>query len=474
MSLTNTHVGPAELGRLLRDCRHLFFIGIGGVSMTSLARITLADGIRVSGSDRVMSPRLAGLRDAGAEIFLGHDAAHLQGCDAAVYTVAVSADNPEYREALRMGIPLVSRADYLGYVMMRFRTRVGVSGMNGKSTTTALLAQILMEDGDPTVFGGADSVAFGDTSCRIGQKRDEFVFEACEYKDSFLDFHPTLALILNIGMDHVDYFHSMKQIRSSFRRYAGQVLPEGRVLYNADDAQTVQAMEGFPREHAVTFGVSEPADFCARRIADRAGYRSFDFVYHGRTLCRITLSQPGEFQVYNALAAAAAAYLCGRDAAVIASGVSAFPGIRRRMEPRGMLNGAAVFDDYAHHPSAIEATLRGARELGYRRILCAYQPHTYSRTVGLFDAFAGAFDLADRVYFAEIYAARENNESGISSADLARAVGERAEFCGSVADLAKRLPEVAEPGDLLLIMGAGDIENVFELLPLTNVSFPHS
>ncbi len=467
MSLTNTHNGAEELERLISGCRHLFFIGIGGVSMYALALLTISEGTRVSGSDRTESARLAHLREAGATVFIGHDAAQLAGCDAVVYTVAISPDNPEYREALRRGLPLISRADYLGYLMMRFAHRIGVSGMNGKSTTTALLAHILLASGDPTVMGGAESVEFGDTSCRIGAGRDEFVFEACEYKDSFLDFNPTLAVILNIGMDHIDYFHSIGQVRASFRAFAERAVSHGgRALWNADDADTRLAMAGLPAGASVTFGTSPDADFRAVNIVDRGGFRSFDLLCHGEMLCRLELSQPGGFQVYNALAAAAAAYLCGRKPGEIASAVRTFRGIRRRMEYRGHLGGAVVYDDYAHHPSAIEATLAGAKELGYRRVICAYQPHTYSRTVGLFDDFVHAFDLADRVYFAEIYAAREVNESGVSSADLARAIGSKAEFCGGVRDLASRLPEVVRDGDLLLIMGAGDIEDVFSLLPL--------
>lgn len=468
MSLTNTHLGERELGGVLTDCHRLFFIGIGGVSMYALALLTLAEGLGVGGSDRTESARLDRLRTAGAAVYLGHDAAHLAGYDAVIYTVAISQDNPEYREALRRGLPLISRADYLGYLMMRFGARVGISGMNGKSTTTALLAHILLASGDPTVMGGAESVEFGDTSCHIGAKRDEFVFEACEYKDSFLDFNPTLAVILNVGMDHVDYFHSIGQVRASFRKFAERAVSSGGMaLWNADDADTRAAMAGLPAGASRTFGTSPEADFRAENLIDRQGFWSFDFCYHGQTLCRLTLSQPGRYQVWNALAAASAAYLMGRTPAEIASAVGSFRGIRRRMEYRGHLNGATVYDDYAHHPSAIEATLRSARELGFRRVICAYQPHTYSRTAGLFDEFVSAFRSADRVYFAEIYAARETNESGVSSADLARAIGEKAEFCGSVQDLAARLPEVVGAGDLLLMMGAGDIEDAFRDLPLT-------
>lgn len=469
MALSNTHAGASAVEERITGCDRLFFIGIGGVSMYALALLSLEEGIAVSGSDRMESERLECLRCAGATVWIGHDAAHLHGCGAVVYTVAISPDNPEYLEAVRLGLPLISRADYLGYLMMRFRRRIGISGMNGKSTTTALLSHILLQSGDPTVMGGAESVEFGDTSCRLGRSREEFLFEACEYQDSFLDLNPTLAVILNVGLDHVDYFHSIEQVRTSFRAFAERAIAHGgRVLWNWDDEQIRLALRGLPQECSVTYGLSPEAEYRAVELEDHGGYRAFTLLHCGQALCRLTLSQPGEFQVYNALAAASAAVLCGRQPEEVATAVKGFRGIRRRMEYRGRLGGAAVFEDYAHHPSAIEATLRCARELGYHRVLCAYQPHTYSRTIGLFDDFSKALGIADRVYLAEIYAAREQNESGISSADLARAIGDRAVFCGSVADLAARLTNEVQEGDLLLIMGAGDIERAFDTLPLTD------
>ncbi len=467
MPLENTHYGYKKIAELLRNAEKIFFIGIGGVSMYALALMTLSNGKHIAGSDRTESDRLDCLRNGGAEIFIGHDEKHLDGCNAVVYTVAVSQDNPEYQGAIRRNLPLISRADYLGYLMMQFGHRIGISGMNGKSTTTALLSHILLRNGDPTVMGGAESKEFGNTSCHIGKAKNEFVFEACEYRDSFLDFNPSLAVILNIGLDHVDYFHSIDQVRKSFRAFAERATQKGgKVLWCADDNDTKIAMSGIPSESSVTFGITENADFQARNITSKKGFRSFDFYYHGEKLCHIDLSQSGDFQVYNALASASSAYLCGRSPHDIASAIADFAGIHRRMEYRGRLGGAVVYDDYAHHPSAIEATLKNAKELGYRRILCAYQPHTFSRTAGLFDEFTHAFDFADKVYFAEIYPARETNIYGISSKNLADAIGEKSEFCGNVRDLANRLPQVVRDGDLLIVMGAGDIEDAFGMLPL--------
>lgn len=477
MSLSNTHWGAEKIGKMLRSCRTVHFIGVGGVSMCSLAEITLRDGMHVTGSDRTDSERLERLRQLGADIGIGHSAAWIQGADAVVYTVAVGEENPEYRAARLSGKPLISRADYLGYLMMRYRTRIGVAGMNGKSTTTAMCAQILMTAGDdhtagdPTVFCGAELTALGGAPCRIGTAREQLVFEACEYMDSFLDFNPTMAVLLNIGMDHVDYFHSMEQIRTSFLRFAQRTGDEGCIIVNADDPEVMRATEPYQGKK-YTFGMVQPAEFQAVDVTAEHGCRRFNFCHCGQPVCRIVLRQPGEFQVVNALAAASAAFLCGISPEGIAKGLSAFSGVHRRMEYRGRLNGASVYDDYAHHPSAIASTLAGAKEMGFRRVLCAYQPHTYSRTAGLFAEFSHAFDLCDRVYFADIYAAREKNESGVSSRQLAEAIGQKAIYCGDLQTLAETLCREAKEGDLLLIMGAGDIENVFETLPLQQSNNP--
>ncbi len=464
VALENTHWGSEAIERMLQNCKTVFFIGIGGVSMCSLAQITLADGMCVCGSDRVDGARQQRLREMGATVYVGHDAANIESADIVVYTVAVGEENPEYQAAKAFGKPLISRSDYLGYLMMRYPTRIGISGMNGKSTTTAMCAHLLMKNGDPTVFCGAESTELGGT-CRIGRARDCVVFEACEYMDSFLDFSPTLALILNVEMDHVDYFHSMEQIRTSFRRYAEKAVPNGCAVINADCAETVKAMEGFDGK-IVTFGICETADFRATDIRSDKGCRSFSFCRGKEELCRIRLCIPGDFQVMNALAAATVAYLEGLSPERIAAGLSDFTGIKRRMEHKGTLNGATVFNDYAHHPSAIIGTLEGAREMGYSRLLCAYQPHTYSRTAGLFQDFSHAFDAADRVYFTDIYAARETNESGVSSKQLAEAVGCHAQYSGDLKGLADTLLREAREGDLLIVMGAGDIEQVFDMLPL--------
>ena len=465
MSLTNTHHGAEAIGSMLKHCKTLLFIGVGGVSMCSLAELALSEGFSVIGTDRVDGSRLERLRRLGADIRIGHSADHAVGADAAIYTVAIDGENPEYLAMKEAGKPLISRADYLGYAMTRYRTRIGIAGMNGKSTTTAMCGHILRGAGNPTVFGGAEASTLGGASCLIGKQREQMVFEACEYKDSFLDFSPNVAVILNVGLDHVDYFADLEQIIDSFHQYADLVGENGTVIVNRDDENAMRAVQGC-RGKLVTYGVDEMADFYAVNITEERGCRRFDLMHDCKKLCRIRLLQPGKYQVENALAASVCAYLCGVSPEVIEKQIATFVGVRRRMEYRGTLNGAVVYDDYAHHPTAIQATLAGAREMGYDRVLCVYQPHTYSRTAGLFEEFSQAFEDADRVFFADIYAAREENVSGVTSAQLAEAVGEKASYASTFEELSVTLSDVARPGDLILVMGAGDIENLFSILPL--------
>ena len=466
MSVKNTHFGARRIGAMLNGAKSIFFIGIGGISMSALAQLSLHEGYRVGGSDRTATELTASLERQGITVRLGHDAANVNDYDVVVYTVAISEDNPEYQEAKHRKKPLISRADYLGYLMKCFRMRVGIAGMHGKSTCTAMCASIFLGQGDPTVLCGAALPALNHSSCRIGRAREHFVFEACEYMDSFLDFNPTLAVILNVGLDHVDYFHSLEQVRFSFLRYAQRTGIDGTVLYNADDDEACRSLRSFEGEH-VTFGLLMPADFTAENIQTGCGGTAFDFCLHGKLLVRISMRVTGKHNVYNALAAASAATLCGISPKTIADGLASFCGAHRRMEKKGTLeSGAVVYDDYGHHPDEIRATLAGAREMGYSRVLCAYQPHTYSRTAGLLGDFLTAFDTADRVFFADIYAAREQNVYGVTSQTLADGIGERALYCGSFRNVAEAIKREAGAGDLVIVMGAGDIYKVFDLLEL--------
>lgn len=465
MLTENTHLGAETVGGIMKNCRGVFFIGVGGINMSSLAHLTHLAGYRTAGSDRTRSALTERLEGEGIRIFYRHDAANITGCDVIVYTVAISDDNPEYLAARAAGLPCISRADYLGYIMTGYAGRVGISGTHGKSTCTSMCASVFMSAGaDPTVLSGAVLPAMGG-AYRVGG-REHFIFEACEYRDSFLDLNPTVAVVLNIEPDHLDYFSGIGQIKDSFTAFVNRPGCEHCVI-NADDAAAREVMSR-AAVPAVTFGLySADADFRAVNVTPGGKGYAFDILIHGGHLCHIGLSVPGLHNVYNALAAAAAARLRGISPADIKRGLESFTGASRRMEYRGLFNGAPVYDDYAHHPTEIRATLKGAADICRGRLICVFQPHTYNRTAALFGDFAAALRLADRVIVADIYAARASGDNcGVSAELLARAVGESAEYVGGFNDIAARLGGLVCPEDTLVIMGAGDISRLPAMLGL--------
>ena len=469
MAIENTHFGACRLEKMLASSESVYFIGIGGINMSSLALLAHRRGLRVGGSDRMRTELTDRLEREGITVFHEHRAEQVEGFDAVVYTVAISGDNPEYLRARERGIPCISRSDYMGYLMMAFPRRIGVSGMHGKSSTTSMCAHtFLRAQKSPTVLSGAELAEMGGAYC-LGEGGD-FVFEACEYMDSFLDFNPTVAVILNEEMDHVDYFKSMEQIRASFGRFAARTGADGCAVINGDDENVLRSLEGYEGEE-ITFGVENRAvDFFADSLKECGGCYSCDILKQGVFFCHVDLSVTGRHHVYNALAAAAACDRCGLTPREISEGLSSFTGAARRMEKKGFLSGACVYDDYGHHPTEIKATLGGAKGLAKGRLICVYQPHTYSRTQALLDEFASAFDAADRVFFLDIYAAREENEWGISSAILAERVGERAVYGGAFKDTAELLSRDASEDDVIVIMGAGDIYKIYEYLDLKDLN----
>ena len=431
--------------------------------MSSLADISLSRGFRVGGSDRSPTALTERLESHGIEINYSHERENIRGYDAVVYTVAISPDNPEYAAALERGIPCISRADYLGYVMTGYPRRVGVAGMHGKSTCTSMCAEVFIDAGvSPTVLSGAELDIMGG-AYTVGEGGD-FIFEACEYMDSFLDFNPTVAVILNVEMDHVDYFHSIEQIRSSFAKYASITGEGGYAVANMDDENVRLSLADY-RGTLISFGVdSAELDFRGVNISCERGRYCFDILKKGEFFCHVSLSVTGRHNIYNALACAAAADICGLSAEAISRGLAKFRGAKRRMEYRVTLDGADIYEDYGHHPTEISTTLAGAKGLAEGRLICVYQPHTYSRTKALFDDFSRAFDAADRVLLCDVYAAREIDDGTVSSALLAEAIGERATYCGGIADTAHALRKELRAGDLAIVMGAGDIYKVFEVL----------
>lgn len=458
MSLENTRHTPAEIAALLTGVKNLWFIGIGGVHMSALALLSRARGFRVAGSDRAENEHTARLRKAGVTVFSGHGAAQMIGAEAVVYTLAISEDNPEYRMAKGLALPLFSRADFLGFIAAGFERRIGIAGTHGKSTVTAMLGETLWRVGRlPNVVCGATVRAFEAPFFAGGGK--EFVFEACEYKASFLSLDPTLAVILNTELDHVDFFQSEQALKNAFAAFAEKAKT---VLLPAEDATLLAAAKA-NGQNAVTFGL-QAGDYRATALArGKSGY-AFDLVTPTGTVGRISLSVPGLHNVKNALAAAAAALLCGVSPAELLPALSAFRGVARRMEYKGILCGAAVYDDYAHHPTEIEASLTAARALlGGGRLFVVFQSHTYTRTAAFFDDIARALRTADRVIVADIYAARERAHLGITASGLAAAIGGHASYAGGLRDITATLKRELAPGDLLLVMGAGDIDRIFTL-----------
>lgn len=439
----------------------VFFIGICGISMSSLASITHNHGIKVGGSDTNDGEMAAKLRAEGIEVYIGHSADNLKGYDAVVYTAAIADTNPELVFARENNLPCINRAEYLGKLMLAYTNRIGVAGMHGKSSVTGMISHVFIENGrEPTVLNGANTAELGGGAYRIGDK-DGFIFEACEYKDSFLSFHPDTAVLLNLEMDHVDYFHSLDQIKDSFAKYANKA---HTVVACGNDSDLMDSLKNY-KGRLITYGVNDKSlDFCGYDIKENEyGYDTFKICHKGEDICSVELSVPGEHNVVNAVAAIAVGILHGIDANKAAECMVTFKGVNRRNEYKGEKDGIIIYDDYAHHPSEIKASLHGLKKLCRGKLWCVYQPHTYSRTAGLFDEFCQSFGEADKVVFAEIYAAREQNTFGISSKDLADRI-EGALYFDSFEKIAEYIKQNAEPGDLVVSMGAGDVFKVHQIL----------
>ncbi|MBO7148907.1 MAG: UDP-N-acetylmuramate--L-alanine ligase [Clostridia bacterium] len=449
-----------EIADILKAAKKIFFVGIGGVSMSSLAHISAENGFEVAGSDRTRSEICERFEKKNIKVYYTHDGENIRGCDAIVYSAAIAEDNPELVAAEKTGIPLIYRADYLGYIMSKYERRIGISGMHGKSTTTSMSALIFMEAGDPTVVSGAVMHELEGGTYRSGTDGN-FVMEACEYCDSFLSFTPNIAVILNIEMDHPDYFSDLDHIKRSFASYA-KIAGDGYVVANGDDFNVREAL----KEHTgriIYFGLGENADYRAVNISYNGAFPCFDIEKNGKYFMSVKLSVTGEHNIMNALASAVAADLCGIDTDIIARGLYKFKGAARRMEFKGRLeNKADIFEDYAHHPTEIRTTLAGVKKLAKGDIWCVFQPHTYSRTFNLFDDFAASFGGVKAI-FSDIYAAREVNTFGVSSKQLADRVKD-AVYIEDLEKIAGYLRKNVKEDDMIIVMGAGDINKLCALL----------
>lgn len=444
--------------------RKVHFIGIGGISMSGLAEILLSKGYAISGSDTTPSELTKRLEADGAKISYKQEAANItDDIDLTVYTAAISETDGELIASRAKNIPTIPRAELLGLIMKQYRHAIGVSGTHGKTSTTSMISQILLEaEADPTILvGGMMSSING--NLRIG-KSDTMITEACEYTNSFLSFYPTIAVILNISEDHMDFFKDIDDIRHSFKRFAALVPDHGAVVLNKD----IENLSYFTDDltcKVMTFSTSDTtADIYASNITyDNMACGSFNLVNNGNLLAHIDLKVIGLHNISNALAAAATALSIGIPVELIKKGLEAFTGTARRFEYKGELNGVTIIDDYAHHPDEITATLSTAVNYPHRKLWCVFQPHTYTRTKAFFNQFIEALCLADAVVLADIYAAREINTIGITSEDLYKAIretGKEVYYFPTFEEIEKFLLKNCQNGDLLITMGAGNVVNI--------------
>ena len=450
---------------IIKSKGRIHLTGIGGVSMSALAELLLSMGACVSGSDRDDSPVLEKLSAIGADIHVGHSASYVDGAALLIRTAAVHDDNPEIKRAKELSVPVLERAYAWGLIMQKYETALCIAGTHGKTTTTSMAAHIAIEAGlDPAVMVGGNLPIIGGGTLRRGA-RHLIIAESCEYCNSFLNFYPTIAIILNIEPDHLDFFKDINEIIASFRAFAERTPQNGTVIVNADDQNALLAVDGIDR-NIFTFGLSEKADVRPENILEKNGYYTFDVFVHDEKYTRIALNVPGRHNMYNALACAAASYLYKIPGEVVSCGLSSFYGAGRRFEQKGTLNGASVIDDYAHHPSEMRATLDAAFSMGFSRVICLFQPHTYSRTKAFLNDFARELSRCDLVFLLDIYAAREKPDGTVSS-ELLASKTKNAVYCPNFETAVSLLRETATEGDLILTMGAGNISAVPGLL-LTN------
>ncbi|WP_418747738.1 UDP-N-acetylmuramate--L-alanine ligase [Frisingicoccus sp.] len=445
----------------------IHFMGIGGISMSGLAEVLLERGFTITGSDMKASPITKKLESHGAAIVYGQKAENItDDMDLVVYTAAIHPDNPEFQAVVQKGIPHMDRAELLGQIMSNYKNSIAVSGTHGKTTTTSMLSLIMLAGAcDPTISVGGILKDI-DGNIRVGRSQN-FITEACEYTNSFLKFNPRIELILNVDADHLDFFKDLNDIRHSFRLFAEKLDKDGILIINGEIRDLSFFTEGLPCK-IITYGLEADDNYTAKNISfNEYACGSYDLYVNGEKADHITLNVTGLHNVSNSLAAIAAARELGISMEHIKSGLMNFKGTDRRFEYKGEINGITILDDYAHHPTEIEATLTAAKNYPHRKIWCAFQPHTYTRTKALLKEFGRALSLADHVVLADIYAAREADTGEIHSRDLQaeiRARGTAADYFSTFKEIETFLLENCSPGDLVITMGAGDIVTVGEEL----------
>jgi len=452
MKQFENYMSPGRKGHL---------IGIGGVSMSSLAEVLHGMGIVISGSDvNDSNPNVTSLRAKGIEVLIGHLAENIgDDVDFIVRTAAVHDDNPEIIRAREKGLPVFERTEAWGAISKDYTNALCFSGTHGKTTTTSMCTHILMAaEKDPTVMIGG-TLPLIKAGHRVG-RGNTIIMEACEYYNSFLSLHPTAAVILNVEADHLDFFKDLEDVKKSFREFALRVPADGYVVANYDDENTMDTIKDIDRK-VITFGLNENADVYATNIRCKGAKSQFDIMYNGRFFTDVTLHVPGLHNVKNALAATAACICVGVRPTSVKYGLAGFVGAGRRFEFKGKFNGADVYDDYAHHPGELKVLLDAVESLNYKRTIVVFQPHTYTRTAALFDDFVEQLKRPEVLLLAEIFAAREQNTIGISSAAFAEKVAGSL-FFPSFGELENALRRIAQPGDIILTVGAGNVYKIGE------------
>jgi len=449
--------------------KKIYFLGIGGISMYAIALFLKNKGAIISGYDRQESETTSFLQKNGIEVYFQPSENNSKGVDYCICTAAIGKGNPEYDNVSKNGIKIIYRGDCLGSIIENFNNSIGVSGTHGKSTTSGMLSEISLADKekDPTIFMGAVLPSIN-SAYKIGNK-DDIIFEACEYKDSFLSFKPMVSVILNVSLDHTDYFKSFEQMKNSFINFASS---SETVVVNYDCKNALECAYK-SKKNVVTYSIiDENADFYINNIINVEGKTKFDLFQNGQFLSSIILNVHGKHNISNAVAAASASMICGVSIENIVMGLKNFKGIKRRFELLGTVNGAYIYDDYAHHPDEINATLDAATSLKANRIICIFQPHTYTRLSYFFENFQKIFNKAYKNFgiktiFLPTYAAREINKYGFDTEKLHEVVEDSA-FLYTLEEASEYIIKNAQKGDAYILMGAGDITNISKKLTFDN------
>ena len=457
---------------MYRQNKHIHFVGIGGIGMSGIAELLLNLGYRVSGSDLQENALTRHLASLGAAVHIGHEAEWIEGADVVVVSSAIHKDNPEVAAAVAAKIPLIQRAEMLAELMRLKRFGIAVAGSHGKTSTTSMVAAVLSEAGlDPTVVVGGMVQSLGGSNVHLGS--GEFlVAEADESDGSFLKLSPVIEVVTNIDLEHLDYYRDMDHIRSVFLDFIDRLPFYGVAVLCLDDENVARLLPKI-RKRTLTYGLTEQADLQAVGVTPKNGRYEFTVRFHGRDLGTLSLNRPGRHLVYNSLAAVGVALELEIDFAKVARALGNFQGVQRRLQTKGEAGGILVVDDYGHHPTEIRATLDAIRE-GWpdRRVVTVFQPHRYTRTKALFDAFLTAFRRSDVLVLCDIYAASEKPMPGVTGAALAEAIKQHGQkqvhYLPEVLNDPSCLLPLVRPGDLVLTQGAGSIgklgEKVLSLL----------